>query len=145
MKIEYRTAGAGGYLTLADTAATTLDVISGYKPSMAKQPQQENLFLAAVPFTADLGNARWSLSFQADRQHASASAAQTFLATHAAALAVTMAPGKLFDLRVTLDDGTTKVYLAAAALAGFDPDPHSDQSTIVRYSFSGGSYQNTAP
>lgn len=146
MKIEYRTpsGGAGTYTTLADDSTTTGTVsrISAYKPSLHATPIK-------VPLALSLGQAfasfirgaegSYTLSFIVDRQHASADAALLFLQQHPAVFAI----AGQFDLKITV--GAQVVYLPACAIEMIDPDEHSDQHTLIRYSFVGGSYTTTAP
>lgn len=141
MKIEYRTpAGTGSYTTLADDSSATLaDKISAFLPRCTKSPQVTPLAGAANPFIADRGNQYWTLGFLVERTHASPDAAALFLTTEAA-LFDDVAN---YDLKITV--GAQVLYLATAALTGFDPDPLSDKSSRVRYAFVGKTFNATAP
>jgi hypothetical protein len=140
MKIEYRTPpGTGNYTVLADEAATGVGAlqerISGYQPAMRKTPQVEPLFQGPQPFVGDLGNATWTVKFSIDRVHASAAAALAFLDAEAAIFGAVVGA---FDLRITV--GTTVRTVGNCVLTEFTPSPHSDQSTLISYAFTGASY-----
>ena len=142
MKIAYRaaTVGGGAYTTLADESAPTLaEKISGYQPVMTGGAQEEPGFGAAGVAVFDNGNKKWKLGFSVERLHATPDAAAQFLATHPLTFA---ALGNL-DLQITV--GAAVLYFPGCAATEFTPDPHSDQSTKCRYSFSGGIYTLTAP
>ncbi len=153
MKIEYRKpaaagGGSGGYTVIADDASASLgDRISAYKPSYSSSPSVTPLFMSGKVDVRDLGNGQWKLSFSVHRAHASAAAALIFLATHAAEFDATalLAAGKLGNMDLRVSVGSQFVYMASAAIVGFDPDAHSDQSTFCTYQFVGGSYSTTAP
>lgn len=142
MKIEYRTpAGSGTYTVLADDAsATTLDKISGFLPTVQKQPQVVPLAGSTTPFVQDRGNAVWQLSFVVDRQHASPDAAALFLATEAAIFGGVVGN---FDLKVTI--GAQVMYLVRAGLNQIQPLPLSDKSSVIQYGFTGSNWTATAP
>lgn len=141
MKIEYRTpAGSGSYATLADEGAGALaERIKGYQPRLTKQPMVSPLFQSVAPLVADLGNGTWALAFAVDRVHASPDAAALFLVTHPAVFNVV----SNFDLKITV--GAQVVYFPACVMNEFTPEPHSDQSTVCKYGWTGGSYTTTAP
>jgi hypothetical protein len=142
MIIAYRVAAVGGagWLTLANESAPTLaEKISGYQPVLGKSPQEEPGFGAAGVAVFDVANARWKLAFIIERQHGTPDAAALFLVNHPLAFA---AAGNL-DLQITI--GATVVYFPACAVTEFTPEPHSDQSTKIRYAFAGGAYTLTAP
>lgn len=138
MKIEYRTAGSGSYSVLADEAVATLAArITGFHPHVSKSPMQTPAYGAAVPITTDMGNARWQLEFSVDRVHASADAALLFIQAEPLKFAGNV------DLKITV--GAQVTYLANTAFTELDPQPHSDQSTLIKYAFTGGNYTTTAP
>ncbi len=153
MKIEFRKPAAtgGGYVTLADEAdvssGSTQDRITAYQPGYSSSPSITPLFLSGQVNVQDLGNGQWSLSFGVARQHANAGAALQFLAAHGTVFDSedALMNGLLgnMDLRISVDGQF--VYMAAAALTGFKPDPHSDRSTFCVYSFAGSTYRTTAP
>jgi hypothetical protein len=138
MKIEYRTAGSGSYTVVADESVSTLGAaISGFAPAFTLSPQVTPAYGAAVPIALDMGNANWKLSFTVERQHASADAAVAFIQAE---------PLKFNgnqDLKITV--GSQITYLANCVRTELSPDPHSDQSTKIKYAFGYGSYQTTAP
>lgn len=141
MKIEYRTpAGSGSYTTLAEDGATNAAAISGFLPSVAKQPQVAPLAGGAKPFVQNRGNAAWQLGFVVDRTHASPDAAALFVATEAATLG---APLTNFDLKVTI--GTQVLYLVRCVLTQLQPAPVSDKSSLIQYGFVGSDWTATAP
>lgn len=142
MKISYRAAatGAGAYTVLADEATATLGAaISGFLPRFTKNPQVDPLFRATGPFVADRGNGQWTLTFMVARQHASPDAAALFINTEAAIF------GAIQNVDLKIEVGSQVNYLVNAALTGFEPDPHSDCSTFIRYGFTAASYTTTAP
>jgi hypothetical protein len=113
--------------------------ISGYQPALVMSPLEEPGFGAAGIAVFDNANQKWKLSFTVERVHASPDAAAAFLVAAPLALA---AIGNL-DLQITV--GATVVYFPACAVTEFTPEPHSDQSTKIRYAFAGGSYTTNAP
>lgn len=142
LSISYRVAaiGGAGWLVLANSIAPTLaEAISGYQPQLSKSPQEEPGFGAAGIAVYDNGNQKWKLGFIVERTHASPDAALQFLSLHAAGFG---AAGNL-DLQIIV--GAVTVYFPACAVTEFTPDPHSDQSTRIKYGFVGGSYTLTAP
>lgn len=141
MKIEYRITGSGpaNWTTLADEAVVDLAArISGYQPKLRKSPQVEQLPFSEQIFIQDRGNGQWDLGFAVERLHGSPDAALDFLALHP----VIFAGDENFDLKITV--GAKIVYMESCAVTEFTPDPHSDQSTICRYAYTGGSYSNEA-
>ena len=133
MKIEYRAqvVGAGAYTVLADESVSTLAAaISGFHPHVSKSPMQSPAYGGAVPITEDMGNARWGLEFTVARVHASADAALLFILNE-----LLKFPGNV-DLKITV--GAQVNYLANTSLLSLDPEPASDQSSTIRYAFTGG-------
>jgi hypothetical protein len=128
VKIEYRTpTGTGSYVTLADEATGTLgERISGY----SARPGQSALFRGGL----------WVVSFMVDRVHASADAAALFVSTQGAIFAVPGVFGRVnfFDLKITI--GSQVLYSLMAGCTGFSPAPASDQTSLISYTFSWGSY-----
>ena len=142
MKIAYRIAAVGGagYTTLADEGSPTLaEKISGYQPALAKSPYEAPGYGAAGVAVFDMGNQKWKIAFIIERVHATPDAAAQYLVTHPLAFA---AIGNL-DLQITV--GATVIYFPACAVTEFSPEPHSDQSTKIKYAFTGGSYTLTSP
>ena len=142
MKIEYRAAAAGNapYTVLADESVAALAArISGYQPAMTSSPDEEPGFGAGGIAVFDNGNQKWRLAFVIERQHASPDAAGLFLAQHP----LTFGTLGNLDLKITI--AAQVIYFPACALTEFTPDPHSDQSTKIKYAFTGGSYTDTAP
>lgn len=142
MKIEYRTPpGTGSYTILADDANSSglNDSIFGYQASLAKNPQNDPLAFSLAPYVRDTGNGTWTLSFGVERTHITPNAALLFILTHSAALNVLAE----LDLKITV--GAQVVYFANCVLTRFEPDPHSDQSTRIGYTFVTGRYTTTAP
>lgn len=140
MKIEYRAAAVGGsgYSVLADESVSTLAAsISGYHPHVTRSPQITPAYGASVVVTIDMGNARYGVEFTVDRVHATADAALLFILQEPLNYAGNV------DLKITV--GSQVVYLTATTLTSLDPDPHSDQSSKIKYAFSGGNYTTTAP
>ena len=138
MKIEYRPAGSGTYSVLADEADTTLaPAISGFQPAFCLTAQVTPAYGAAVPVALDLGNANWKLAFTVERQHASADTALAFIQAEPLKFTGNQ------DLRITV--GAQITYLANCVRTEVTPDPHSDQSSKIRYAFGYGSYKTTAP
>lgn len=141
MKIEYRPASTGSgvaYSVLADETDTTLvPAISGFQPAFTLSPQVTPAYGTAVPIALDLGNATWKLSFTVERQHASPDAALAFIQAEPLKFTGNQ------DLRVTV--GAQVTYLANCVRTELTPDPHSDQSTRIRYTFANGNYTQTAP
>lgn len=136
-KIEFRVTGSGGsYATLADESVVggTGDRISGYQPRMTKEVQQVNLAFRDYGFNQDRGNQNWVLNFTVDRQHASVDAAFDFISDNASFFS----GQQNYDLKITT--GATVIYMDNASLTNFDPDPHSDQSSKIRYTFIGSRY-----
>jgi hypothetical protein len=127
MKIEYRTAGAGAYLVLADESAD--DRVTGYQPRLSKNPQIDDLYESDVPFIKDRGNAKWQVQFGIERKHASAAEAFDFLKTH---LNLFVARGN-WDLRVT-QDASVRTF-TQCALVELTPRENPDLNTFCRYSF----------
>lgn len=143
-KIEYRAAGSGSFASVladeGDPAAGGLaSRITGLCPKLRMSPQIEHGYGAASVSVFDRGNQQWDLSFTIERVHTDESAAAIFLANHPADFC---AQGNL-DLKLTTTGGIT--YMAACAVTEFTPDPHSDQSTRIRYAFVGGSYTTNEP
>ena len=143
-KIEYRAAGTGTYTTLADesptaTTAALAERITGLCPKLRASPQIQPGYGAAGVTVFDRGNRQWDLSFTVERVHADEGAAALFLATHPLDFTTL---GNL-DLKLTTTERVT--YLAACAVTEYTPDPHSDQSTRIRYGFTSGNYTNTEP
>jgi len=139
VKIEYRTpAGSGAYSVLADESVTTLGAaISGFQPTFKKAPYVAKGYGAAVPVTLDMGNADWAMGFLVERQHATPDAALAFIQAEPLTYA-----GQN-DLKVTV--GAQVTYLANCVLTECTPAPASDQSSRIKYMFSGGTYTQTAP
>lgn len=134
MKIEYRTpAGSGSYSILADESVATLAAaISGFQPVVNKSPMVEAGYGAAVPVTLDLGNANYRASFTVERVHASPDAALLFVQAEPLKFSGNV------DLKIT--QGAQVTLLLGGALTELTPEPHSDQSTKIRYAFAGGQY-----
>jgi hypothetical protein len=141
MKISYTLTGGTDYTMLADEANSggLADAISGFQPRMVKSPQIEQLYQSQGVFVADRGNAQWTLSFSVARVHASADAAAEFIATHAAEFEL------IRNLDLKIEIGATTVYLTNCAVTEVSPDPHSDKSTFIRYSFVSDDYTTSAP
>ena len=148
MKIEFRVRSTGpantpgSFEALANeeaTASSLLETISGYRAAARKQPQIVPRFRAASPFIQDRGNRSWEVSFTVDRQHESPAAAALFLAEHP----LIFGDGANLDLKITI--GGTVLFLGNAALSSFEPQPHSDQSTLTHYTFVGQTYTTTEP
>jgi len=51
--------------------------------------------------------------------------------------------GGQFHLKITVGAKTT--FLAACVATSVQPDPHSDQSSMIHYSFTGSSYSTEEP
>lgn len=140
MKIEYRTpAGTGSYTTLAEDGDALAAAISGFAPALSKSPQVEGLAGSVLPFVQDRGNGVWQISFMVDRTHATPDASALFIATQAALFGVLTN----FDLKVTI--GAQVLYAVRAALTAFQPQPHSDKSSLIQYSFVAANWTTTAP
>jgi len=147
MKIEFRVrytgpAGTmGSFGPLVDEAPTSslLETISAYRATPRKQPQIVPRFRATAPFIQDRGNRSWEVSFTVDRQHQSPAAAALFLAEHP----LIFGDGSNIDLKITI--GGTVLFLGNAALSNFEPQPHSDQSSLTNYTFVGQTYTTTEP
>ncbi len=141
MKIEYRPASTGPtvtYSVLADESDTTLaPAISGFQPALSLSPQVTPVYGAAVPVALDLGNANWKLTFTVERQHVTPDAALAFIQAEPLKFTGNQ------DLRITV--GAQITYLANCVRTELTPDPHSDQSTRIRYTFVNGNYTQTAP
>ena len=103
---------------------------------MSKSPFNINGYGALATLPVDMGNAGWRLGFIVERLHASADAALEYLAAHPAAFS---SLGNL-DLKITV--GAKVTYMLNSVATEFAPNPHSDLSTICRYTFTGGSYTN---
>jgi len=147
VKIEYRiVGGSADYGVLADDAlvdpASTQDRISEYLPSLHASPQVE-----ALPVSSGEGFESFiygragqiAVAFAVARQHGTADGALQFINDQLAALAV----AGQFHLKFTVGAKTT--YLAFCALTTFHPDPHSDQSSFIRYAFTGSTYSTNEP
>lgn len=139
MKVEYRSpAGTGSYSVLADEATATLAAaISGFQPGYTKSPMVVAGYGAAVQSGLDLGQASYTLAFSVDRVHASAAAAVKFVLDEMLKFRADL------DLKITV--GAQVTYYAAGICTQCAPEPHSDQSTKIRYAFSSGNYTTTAP
>jgi hypothetical protein len=144
MKLAYRAAAINGqttgYTVLADEGNPTLaEKITGYQPVLAKSPFEAPGYGAAGVTVVDMGNEKWKIAFVIERVHASPDAAAQFLVQHPAAFAAI----SNVDLQITV--GATVIYFPACAVTEFTPDPHSDQSTRIKYAFSGGNYTLIPP
>lgn len=140
MKVEFRAIGTGpaNWLVLADESAAPLNArISGWQPRFSSSPQEEPGFNAPGVAVFDNGNGKWTVGFLVERFHTTADAALTFLATHSPAVA---GLGNV-DLKITVGGAIT--FLVAAACTEITPEPHSDQNTRIRYTFTSGLYTNT--
>ena len=60
-------------------------------------------------------------------------------------LMLEMAFGNVGNLDLKITTYTGVVYMPACALTEFTPDPASDQSTTIHYSFESGNYTTTPP
>ena len=140
MKIEYRSAqtGSGAYTVLADEGTSALGAaISGFHPHPSKSPMMVSGYAAPTVVAVDMGTVLWALEFMVERVHTSADAAAAFELAEAANFAGNV------DLKITI--GAQVTYLVATALLTIDPGPRSDQSSQLKYSFTGGNYTTTAP
>jgi hypothetical protein len=141
MKIEYRMASVGDdtdYTVLADESVSTLGAaISGFAPAFSISPMVTPAYGAAVPIALDLGNGNWKVVFTVERQHASADAALAFIQAEPLKFTGNQ------DLKITV--GAQVTYLANSVRTEVTPEPHSDQSSKIKYSFGYGNYTQTAP
>ena len=141
MKVDYRpsSSAVGGWLVLADESVAELAArISGYQPVGGKSPMVIHGYSTDGVVVLDMGNWQWTLNFSVEREHADAGASRNFISTHAADIGLL---GNL-DLRITTDGVVT--YMPDCVLTGFKPNPASDKSSFVNYTFIGGSYYSDA-
>ncbi len=140
MRISLRSPAGGSspFVPLADEAAgaALADRISGFQPALHKSPQIEPLAFSDEIFVAERGNRQWTLTFNVDRLHADAPAALRFLAEHPLTLCGSV--GVNIDLKIEVS--SQAIYMFNCVLVEFVPNPHSDQSTVCRYGFIGGSF-----
>jgi len=134
MKVSYRTAGSGTYTTLGDDGAR--DYVTVFGPRLALEAQVEGLFRGSSAKVYGRGNRRWELVVEIVEEHSSLDAATSHVQSQAAALPA------LCDLKV--EEGATTVYLARAALVGYEPAV-TGRSTRIVYRFTGETLTSTAP
>jgi hypothetical protein len=145
LKIETRIpGGAPDYTTLADDSLIdgTQDRISGYQPGLRASPQVDALPVAPGAALASFICARAgqiTIAFSVARTHGTADAALAFITAQLLAFAV----AGQWHLKITV--GASVSYLAFAAITEFVPEPHSDQSSTIRYAFTGSSYTTDEP
>lgn len=145
MKVEYRIpGGVPDYTVLADDSLVdgTEDRISEYLPSLRAAPEVDALPVPpGAPFASFIcGRAgQINIAFAVARQHGSADGALAFITAQLLAFAV----AGQFHLKITV--GASKSYLAFAAVTEVRPDQHSDQSTLIRYAFTGSTYTTEEP
>lgn len=75
--------------------------------------------------------------FTVDSQHGTADASLVYKQSIIALFAV----GGTFDLQITV--GARVALMAACAVTAIEPDPHSDQSSVIKYAFTGSTYTIT--
>lgn len=144
MKISFRPAQTGGaastYSVLADESNPTLqEKISQYQAAASKNPMEVPGYQSASVLVLDLGNVKWKLGFIIERVHATPDAALAFIVQQQAAVAGIGA----VDLAITV--GAQTDYFPACVVTEFTPEPHSDQSSKIKYGFAGANYSLTAP
>lgn len=125
-----------------DTPAATQDKISGYHATFNGRPETVPLPVGTgqpVATFVYLREGIWNVGFMVDRQHASPDAAFAFVQQQAILLGAT---GQL-DLQIIV--GAQNLYLPASSLTAFDPEPHSDLHSFIKYAFAGGTYTTVAP
>jgi len=138
MKIEYRPAGSGAYSVLADESVTTLAAaISGFQVTFMMEPYVAKGYGANVPTALDMGNVVWKLGFLVERDHATPDDASAFIQAEPLNYAGNQ------DLKITV--GAQVTYLANCVRTEIAPNPQSDKSTRIKYSFGYGNYTQTAP
>lgn len=146
MKIRIRAAAVGGVFTtvLADESVATLAAaISGYVVTLTKSPQKDLLAQATgAPIgvsVQDIGNAEWKMTFGVERVHATPDAASLFIET----VLIGFAAVNNWDLEITI--GAQVTFLVNAVVTAVTPNPHSDQSSFIKYEFTSGLYTTVAP
>lgn len=143
MTISYRTPPGSGVWTVLASEENPEDglaeKISGYQATGKKQPFESPAYGQPTGITQDMGNLQVALSFFVDRMHGTADAALQFINMEA----LRMSAAGNFDVQILV--GSETVWLANTVWTEMTPDPASDQSSRIKYGFTGGLYTDEEP